>query len=226
MSGFRQFISNELLPERVTQALLVRRRAPLWLKGGIVFVHVPKAAGTSINHSLYGQFMGHLPAPLIRKVAPVSVTKLPFFSVVRNPWDRCVSAFHFAKKGKGMGQGITAAIYRPEQYNIAEFETFDAFVHEWLATKNVDRLDPVFRSQVHYTGQGEDEFNLDFVGRTENMKALEEYLSDTLQQKISFKKMNFLAIDGRDYRSYYSRETRDLVARIYAKDIAQFGYEF
>lgn len=57
-----------LLPEELRAWILVQRRSPLWLRSGIVFVHIPKAAGTSFNQALYGRFMGHVTRPLDSKL--------------------------------------------------------------------------------------------------------------------------------------------------------------
>ena len=57
------------LPAGFQRRVLVARRTPLWLKAGIVFIHIPKAAGTAINEALYGQFMGHVRAADIERWA-------------------------------------------------------------------------------------------------------------------------------------------------------------
>ena len=226
MTALGQFIQNRIIPEPLSQALLVRRRSPLWRRAGVVFVHVPKAAGTSINEALYGRFMGHVPAAVIDHSAPADVRGLPMFTVVRNPWDRCVSAWHFARAGSGMGEGAIAAVYRPEQYHVPEFQDFDRFIEEWLATREPDRLDPIFRTQCHYTGRGSDLNRLDFIGRVEAMDGVARWLSGQIGREIVLGRTNYRAREGRDYRSLYSARTRDLVARLYACDIEAFGYDF
>ena len=37
---------------------------------------------------------------------------------------------------------------------------------------------------------------------------------------------SYYVSENKDYRSYYSDEMREIIARRYAKDIALFGYEF
>ena len=118
---------NGRLPEELRHSLLVRRRSPLFRKAGIVFIHIPKAAGSSINGALYGQFMGHYTAQNFLQSAPDDVKALPRFAVTRNPWSRTLSAYRFACAGSGSGDGVTAGIRHPERYRIPEFENFDRF---------------------------------------------------------------------------------------------------
>jgi hypothetical protein len=134
------------LPDRVRLAILVKRRERLWIDRGIVFIHIPKAAGTSINQAIYGMFMGHPRASDVETWGSERVRRLPRFAVVRNPWSRLVSAYRFATRGGGIGPAV-AGMSDPEQYRVAEFDSFGRFVHEWLAERDVTRLDGVFRPQ-------------------------------------------------------------------------------
>jgi chondroitin 4-sulfotransferase 11 len=49
---------KDYVPEGWQNRILVRRRAHLLREAGIVFIHIPKAAGSSVNQALYGRFMG------------------------------------------------------------------------------------------------------------------------------------------------------------------------
>lgn len=43
------------LPYSVKAPLWISHRKSYWSSAGIIFVHVPKAAGTSVSHTLYGR---------------------------------------------------------------------------------------------------------------------------------------------------------------------------
>jgi hypothetical protein len=74
------------------------------IKTGILFIHIPKAAGTSICMALYSiPTIGHLKVSDWQSWFPHSWRQVTIVSVVRDPLDRFLSAFHFLKKG-GMNQ--------------------------------------------------------------------------------------------------------------------------
>jgi hypothetical protein len=72
---------------------------PQILQRGILFIHIPKNAGTSISHALYGKEIGHHPVAWYRERFPHSLAGIPSFAVVRDPVRRFVSAFLFLKSG-------------------------------------------------------------------------------------------------------------------------------
>lgn len=54
------------LPDSVRVPLDILRRCPRWKATGVIFVHVPKAAGVSVSRALYGRPLGHFRALDIR----------------------------------------------------------------------------------------------------------------------------------------------------------------
>ena len=70
----------------------IYRRYISWKKAKCIFVHVPKAAGTSINYALYGRTLGHYTIEEIQSRFPKLVERLFVFSFVRHPYARLVSA--------------------------------------------------------------------------------------------------------------------------------------
>ena len=100
---------------------------PLDLKREIVFIHIPKTAGTAIEIALGIKAAGgiseeailwgeasqerggskqHYTYEEILSAKP-HVKSWPAFAVVRNPWDRMVSLYHFLKQDIFMSNLIT-----------------------------------------------------------------------------------------------------------------------
>ena len=208
----------------VERALLVRRRSAAWLSAGVVFVHIPKAAGTSLSEALYGRFLGHLKARDIRRFGSRAVNALPFVAVTRNPWDRLVSAYRFATRGTGIGDRA-GAIWRPEQYQVAAFESFETFVRDWLAPRDPTKLDFVFQPQWTFVFAADGTNLVQHVGRFEQLEATYDFLRKRLRQMAPMPQANRSG-PAVDYRSFYTPELVDLVGSIYSQDVSRFGYSF
>ncbi|MDT9598891.1 sulfotransferase family 2 domain-containing protein [Sphingosinicella rhizophila] len=212
------------LPEELRRAVLVRRRARLWLRAGIVFVHVPKAAGTSINLALYGRFVGHPHASDICRWAPSEVRALPLFSVVRNPWDRLVSAYRFVRRGVGIGEA-RAGIWKSERYQVPEFRSFEIFVKDWLARRDIVRLDGVFRPQWLFVCDSDRKPLPEHIGRLEDLAPTYDFIRQNLGAAPHFAHTN-LSGEAVDYRKLYTPDLVRQVGDLYAEDISIFRYDF
>lgn len=202
------------------QRIRARRRARQFREAGVAFIHVPRTAGTSIARTLYQAFIGHFGLSDLLAVAPEDVLALPRFTIVRNPWDRAVSAWSFARTG---GSRLVP-VSNPGQYQAPAFENFERFVIEWLSAVPVEQRDGIFRPQYRYVLDAEGTLNFSHCGRLEALAETEAWLSDVCERRIAFAALN--ASERDDYRSYYTPEARDAVARIYARDIALLGYDF
>lgn len=65
---------------------------------------------------------------------------------------------------------------------------------------------------------------VDFVGRMESMDRDFAYVAERLGCDKTLAKVN--AGSHQHYTSYYDEETREIVRRVYRKDIKIFGYDF
>jgi Sulfotransferase family len=120
----RRRTSGITMPEYVTRT-------------GILFIHIPKAAGTSISMALYGiPTIGHLKVSDWQSWFPHSWRLVSIVSVVRDPEDRFLSAFHFLKQG-GMNE---ADAHFSNQF-LRELDTPDKLI-------DLMRRDASFRSQI------------------------------------------------------------------------------
>lgn len=211
------------VPSTVQKAILVRRRAPHWRRAGIVFIHVPKSAGTSISLMLYGSFLGHLTVGDIMKYGSEAVRSLPRFAIVRNPWDRLVSAWRFARGGGAKGNGGGAGISQAWRYEAESFATFERFVEEWLVEQDLASIDPVFRPQTPFVLHG-GEPAVDFLGRFESLASTQEFIESVTGRPATLRHVNRSG-DGESYRSHYpSQRLINLVGDLYAEDVASFNY--
>ena len=223
----RRFVTDAYyhLPEGLRMAILVRRRSALWRRAGIVFIHIPKAAGTSMNLALYGRFMGHARAIDVARWAPPDVRRIPSFALTRNPWDRLVSAYRFAKRGGGIDGTNGGRVWKPEQYRVPEFQTFERFVREWLVRRDVRKLDFSFRPQSLFVCDRLGGIIVDHAGRVEDLAPTMDFIRDKLGRIPSMPRSNRSG-EPLDYRRFYTPDLAELVGRIYARDIALFGYDF
>ena len=69
---------------------------------------------------------------------------------------------------------------------------------------------------------------IDFVGKVENIQEDFNKVSDFLGMEHSLlgRKNAMNCRDNEDYRHYYTKETRQIIEKVYQTDIQAFGYEF
>lgn len=217
---------DRLVPELWRQRIHLLRGGtdvflPCFRETGSIQVHVPKAAGTSISHALYGGNIGHRRALDYHRISARHFRRYFRFGFVRNPWDRAVSAYEFARAG---GTEWVRPIPDPV-YGSETFASFDRFVREWLVGASLDEIDVVFRPQWTFLCDEQGRLLVDHVGRVERFADDLAVVEDALGRPIRPERLNQTdrAVRSADY---YTPETRDMVADVYQRDIEMFGYEF
>lgn len=212
--------------KRTYRRLQVARR-------GFWFVDIPRTSSTSIRIGLarhfgttYGKrnvlerenatsqvFRDHIPAVEMREILGLRIWSRIFtFTMIRNPWDRAYSMYWYRrKKGKippelAFGEYLRALEAKDRRY-------FTYYGH-WLGA-------------VDYILDDEGTPLVDFVARYENRARDLE----TICSVVGIDTFGELALQratppDQHYSRYYDRESRDIVARVYRRDIETFHYAF
>lgn len=198
-----------------------------------IFVHIPKTGGQSVETVFlrsHGLNWEQRAALLLRQTDDTSrgprrlahlyaaeyvglghATSEEFssffkFAVVRNPWARAVSNYKYIMPKRELS-----------------FEVFlDRIVIQRLQIDDTRQVDP----QVRYLLDGAGKILVDRVVRFENLATeFPEISRQIFGREEPLPKVN-ISRDRRDYRTFYTPETRRLVAEKYRDDIEMFGYEF
>jgi hypothetical protein len=187
-----------------------------------IFVHIPKCAGVSISQSLFGNHgAGHYPITTFQQVFEPQAFEHYFkFAFVRNPWDRLLSAWCFLREG-----GFNDTDRRWAQRHLSEFPDFGTFVRHWLTPENA-RSWVHFRPQTDFLRLADGRLGVDFIGRYEQIETDFRHVCGELGIDAKLSTLNTAAAPRQDYRTAYDNATRDIVARIYAQDIAELAYRF
>ena len=188
-----------------------------------IFIHIPKAAGISICRALFGNLGGgHTPIKKYELIYSKSDFNQRFkFTVVRNPWDRVVSAFYFLKEG---GFGDEDPKWIDEHIN--SHKDFESFVKNGLASEAVqEKLH--FKPQISFLQNDLGEIPIDFIGKFENLNDDLATISKNLGFEANLDHNNKTqGRKGKSYRDYYNKKTREIIKEIYQIDIKYFEYEF
>lgn len=190
------------------------------LRAGCIFIHIPKAAGTSIGAAVVGRRAGHYTAAELRTaMGPDQFDTMFSFSVTRHPLERLVSAYRYARGGGGTHGAIR---YVPA-YNSELFRSFDAFVNEWLVYQDLTGIDHVFHRQWPYL-YAHGECLVNYVGHVDDMNRLETMLTYSLNRDIRIPHKN-KSRESPDMVANCSKYTLELVHDLYRNDFDIFGYE-
>ncbi len=188
-----------------------------------IFIHVPKCAGVSVSRSLFGDMVAtHLAVKSFQLIYSKQEFESYFkFTFVRNPWDRLFSAFRFLKRG-----GMTDKDRAWANTQLAPYDTFDDFVRRWVTAKNVASWQH-FKPQHRFLLDPAGRLQIDYVGRFETLEQDFCHIAERLGIERTIAHHN--RTDGpsaTDYRSFYTDETRRIVADVYRRDIELFDYRF
>lgn len=188
-----------------------------------IFVHITKCAGISIATALFGNLGGgHLRVPHYQLIfARQEFEQYYKFTFVRNPWDRLLSAFLFLKKG-GANKGDR--LWAEE--NLSRFPDFQSFVTGWVNRKNIHSWKHFVPQYKFVCEPGSQIPSVDFLGRFECLHEDFARVQKRLGNNSSLQHLNKTSGSKKDYREYYTEETRNVVADVYQEDIRIFGYDF
>ncbi len=190
-----------------------------------IFIHVPKTAGISIAQALFGQIGGgHATIARYQIVFSKHDFNRYFkFAFVRNPWDRVFSAYNFLRKG-----GMNAKDAQWAAANLPRELTFESFVNMELSKPHILRARHFIPQFEYVCLPSRRKILIDYVG-------FYEHLQDDFRQVCRMLSLNSATSLGhanvsggtrKVYMDHYTPEMRDVVARLYAPDIAHFGYNF
>jgi hypothetical protein len=108
---------------------LFARRIALSVRArGVIFVHVPRVAGTSIAQALYGPACTHHHSMrYFRALDPVFAAAAPSFALLRDPFDRFLSSFAFVRS-RGTESCRLADVFVAETAHISTVEDYLSYL--------------------------------------------------------------------------------------------------
>ncbi len=189
-----------------------------------IFVHVPKAAGSSVAEAMFRQPVGHRPIRRHLAYHPTLTASYFKFTFVRNPWDRLHSAYHYFATRVGTDWHRD---HRWANEFIGPFGSFQEFVfalEDPRFAARVKRYDH-FRDQVDWlVDPRSGRILMDYIGRFESLTDDFSRIRDRL--RLSVELPHRRKGGGGDYRSAYDTRTINIVRSLYLRDVRAFGYDF
>ena len=187
----------------------------------VLFIHIPKAAGISVYKGLFDiDSFGHYDFKRYQKYfLNFQFKKLYKFTIVRNPYTRLQSAFHYLKAG---GRGVASDI--EYQQMLKGVNDFDEFILEWLNESNMEKIDH-FRTQSSYLYNLKKHIKLDFIGKFEDLdsdyKIVSRKVNSAKQLPMMNKNPNLFYFNSISS----SKTVIDKINRLYQEDFVNFDYK-
>lgn len=197
----------------------IYKNQSLYMEKKIIFIHVPKAAGTSVARSLYGRSVSHVNARTFRKHFRNNFENTFSFSIVRNPYDRLYSAYSFIK----MGGTEDVSIDKRAVYKTEVFDNFESFVVNWLKYVDVSKQDPVFKPQFLYTHDNNYSLLVKKFWKLEEINSFVNYMKENGHSDYTLPHTNKVSSKHSVY-DLYTDEMKEIVLEKYEKDFELFGY--
>ena len=185
-----------------------------------IFVHIPKTGGVTISQCLFRNLSGgHAKICTYHMVFDqIEFNNYFKFTMVRNPWDRLVSAYTFLKLG-----GMDAHDKLWADRYLSKYNNFTSFIKGWLTRKNIYKKKH-FVPQYNFVCSRNLKLLVDFVGYFESFEKDFEIIKKKLNIKCELEHLN--KSKRKNYLDYYDDETKNIVANVYSEDIKIFGYDF
>jgi hypothetical protein len=190
-------------------------------KNKVIFIHIPKAAGTSILSALAKNKKirrDHAPWYVYNNYNRWKFEHYFKFAFVRNPYDRAVSTYEYLANGGNKTDDMFFKEYF-EKHGI----DFEKFVLEYL---DCNRLQEhiLFKPQYLFIYDFQGNLKVDFVGRFESIDEDFEKLAEKIPLLQQLPKLN-ISKKRASYKTYYKNPVVvKKIQELYGKDFELLGY--
>lgn len=189
-------------------------------KHKFIYIHVPKTGGRSFlklmksNEFKFKEFkVSHPTWEFYKEV--IDKRGLDWddffkFGLVRNPWDRTVSTWSYlCQKGGDKRSRIDPKDVKKYYGNFKD--DFKGFVMSLLEPENLSYRHTRLQTDYMYNNE---KLMLNTFFKMEDVFRIMPFMPKLNQSKRD------------EYQSYYDEETREVVAKVYKKDIRCLGYKY
>ncbi|MGI9519185.1 MAG: sulfotransferase family 2 domain-containing protein [Pirellulaceae bacterium] len=186
-----------------------------------VFIHNPKTGGQALRHLLLQD--GNYEGPVTGQL-PESWSDAFSFAIVRNPFDRLVSAWKMFSEGVE-DTGWKVPLDLKPGMSLAEF--LDIVVDESIGYGDAKRAGKI-RVRNHTLPQTHAYYGIDqadFLGRFEYYDRDVQTILDRIGLTSPSPEPRHVTRRG-PYHQYFGKVTRHRAADYYAADLERFGYEY
>lgn len=193
----------------------------------IVFIHIPKNAGTSITTSEELGFSNveHISFREYKKNHPFEWENYTKISIVRNPWDRFVSCYEYARMLNSYwhsNDGKDSKFGPHPDHILAKNICFDNFVRKFFKGE-LQLKHQCWVPQNTWICDHNKEIMLDILFKMESINDNKEFKS--IFGEID--RCNKSKKSKPDYKDYYtSNESIDMIGEAYKQDLESFNYSF
>lgn len=193
-----------------------------------LFIHIPKVAGTSvINMYNMNENEGHVTSIQYRNNNAIRFKNAFKFAIVRNPWDKFVSCYEYAKMGKSYWHSVDGnSVYGKHiDYDLVSKYKFNDFI-KYL--KDIEGKFPMksvnWSYQYNFVTDTDNNIIVDTLYNYEHL----EYMVNDLNSKFNTNhKLPYINKSNNDnYKSYYNDESIEFINLLYKNDIVLFNYKF
>ena len=201
----------------------------------LIFIHIPKNAGTSIK-AFFGSkefYHKHKTIKEIKDENPEIYDSYRKFTIVRNPYDRMVSWYFYLKIAMGIEQ--TRGDYR-----WSSGEHFPSEFLEWIKDPFKNYYTSWKLSDIRNSLHTDIEFNdggrkngvsllspqyywVDDTVKILKYENLNKELNEFFKKEISIPTRN--KIEREEHLNYYNKESLDIVYNRYKEDFEKFNYK-
>lgn len=185
-----------------------------------IFIHIPKAAGTSIRKALGAPIKprDHYDYKMYLNSHSGKFDSYFKFCFVRNPWSRLYSVYNYLSRG---GNQTTDLLFCKK--NEVHLKDFKSFATMFLTHSNVNKM-TLLGTQSSFIFDENDNLMVDYVGKMENIQEGFDIVKKKLKLTSILENLN--TSPDNDFRSKYDSELVDLVSQVYFDDVKNFDYTF
>lgn len=178
-----------------------------------VFIHINKTGGSSIERALSLPFEHKTALEKIEELGRKQWEDRYTFTVVRNPWDKVVSHYHYRVQTNQTGLAR----------NKLDFREWVRLTYGVRSPLYYDKP-KMFMPQSEWITDTQGRIVVDGICRFENLRndfssVCQELRKDAVLPHIKSSRRG-------DYRGYYDNDTCKIIEKWFAKDIEVFGYRF